>query len=150
MIKTKRDVIENSIKQFRDFGPQVVDCFSHGMCYQFMTILRKRFGPFCTTPVYDEIINHFATEIDGRIYDITGDITDDPEYHWERWSDVKRADPALAKIIRRDCILKIPDDQRSCELCAHCFYDEILNCFLCDKDNLPVDTYGVCRREDYK
>ena len=97
--------------------------------------------------MYDQVANHFATEIEGRIYDITGDITDNPEYHWERWSDVKKQDPALAKIIRRDCILKIPDDQRSCELCVHCFYDEILNCFLCDYDNEPVDTYGVCRRE---
>jgi hypothetical protein len=81
LLTTKRDVIENYIKQFRDFGPQVVDCFSHGMCYQFMTILRTRFGLLCTTPVYDEVINHFATEIDGGIYDMTGDITDDPQYH---------------------------------------------------------------------
>ena len=117
------------------------------MCFHFTVILRHRFGSLHCPIMYDQVANHFATEIEGRIYDITGDITDNPEYHWERWSDVKKQDPALAKIIRRDCILKVPDDQRSCELCAHCFYDEILNCFLCDYDNEPVDIYGVCRRE---
>ena len=145
---TKQELVLDFIKQFRDLGTE--NCFSNGMCFHFTIILRHRFGSLHCPIMYDQVANHFATQIEGHIYDITGDITDDPEYHWERWSDVKRADPALAKIIRRDCILKIPDDERSCELCAHCSYDEILNCFLCDKDNLPVDIYGVCRREDYK
>lgn len=142
---TKHELVLNYIKQFRDLGAE--NCFSNGMCFHFTVILRHRFGCGGCTIMYDQVANHFATQIEGRIYDITGDITDNPEYHWERWSDVKKSDPALAKIIRRDCILKIPDDQRSCELCVHCFYDEILNCFLCDYDNEPVDTYGVCRRE---
>lgn len=81
-LKTKADVIEDYIQQF---GIDVVDCFSNGMCYHFMTILRKRFGPFCTTPMYDEVMNHFATKIDDRIYD----ITNDPRYHWERWTTVR-------------------------------------------------------------
>lgn len=147
---TKHELVLDFIWQFRKFGSDVADAFSNGMCFHFTTILRHRFGCGWCTIMYDQVANHFATQIEGRLYDITGDITDDPEYHWERWSDVRKKDPALAKIIRRDCILKIPDDQRSCELCAHCFYDEILGTFLCDKDNLPVDTYGVCRREDYK
>ena len=94
----------------------------------------------------DEVENHFGTQIEARVFDITGDVTE--KYNWERWNDLKKRDPALAKILRRDCILKIPDDQRSCELCVHSFYDEIMCSFLCDKDNLIVDTYGVCRRED--
>lgn len=147
---TKHELVLDYIKQFRDFGPDVETLFSRGMCYHFMILLRQRFGSAHCSIMYDQVANHFATLIEGRIYDITGDITDNPEYKWERWSDVKKSDPALAKIIRRDCILKIPDDQRSCELCVHCFYDEILNCFLCDYDNEPVDTYGVCRREVYK
>lgn len=142
---TKQELILDFIRQFRDLGAE--NTFSNGMCYYFTIILRRRFGSSNCPIMYDQVANHFATEIEGRIYDITGDITDNPEYHWERWSDVKKQDPALAKIIRRDCILKIPDEQRSCELCAHCFYDEILNCFLCDYDNEPVDIYGVCRRE---
>ena len=142
---TKQELVLDFIKQFRDLGTE--NCFSNGMCFHFTIILQHRFGSLHCPIVYDQVTNHFATQIEGRIYDITGDITDNPEYHWERWSDVKKQDPALAKIIRRDCILKVPDAQRSCELCAHCFYNEILNCFLCDYDNEPVDIYGVCRRE---
>lgn len=142
---TKQELILNFIRQFRDLGAE--NTFSNGMCYYFTTILRRRFGSSNGTIMYDQVTNHFATEIEGRIYDITGDVTDNSEYHWERWTDVRKHDPALAKFIRRDCILKIPGDERSCELCDHCFYDEILSCFLCDLDNKPVDIYGVCRRE---
>ena len=141
---TKRDVIENYIKQFRDFGPQVIDCFSNGMCYQFMTILRKRFGPFCTTPLYDEVINHFATEIDGRIYDITGDITDDPQYHWERWTAVCAEDSKHASRIYHDCVDKVPSDTLICKYCDNSFHSEILNTYLCDLDNTPVDIDTHC------
>jgi hypothetical protein len=146
LLTTKRDVIENYIKQFRDFGPQVVDCFSHGMCYQFMTILRKRFGPFCTTPVYDEVINHFATEIDGRIYDITGDITDDTQYHWKRWTTVCAEDHKHANRICRDCVDKVPSDTLICKYCDNSFYDEILNTYLCGLDNKPVDLDTPCTK----
>lgn len=145
---TKHELVMDYIKQFRDFGPDVVNLFSNGMCYHFVVILRHRFGSQNSSIMYDQVANHFATRIGGRIYDITGDITNNPEYKWERWSDVKKSDRALAKVIRRDCILKIPGGKQSCELCDHCFYEEILGCFLCDYDNKPVDTYGVCRREE--
>lgn len=142
---TKQELILDFIRQFRDLGAE--NTFSNGMCYYFTTILRRRFGTSNGIIMYDQVTNHFATEIEGRIYDITGDVTANPEYHWECWTDVRKHDPALAKLIRRDCILKIPNDECSCELCDHCFYDEILSCFLCDLDNKPVDIYGVCRRE---
>lgn len=143
-LTTKADVIEDYIQQFRQFGSDVVDCFSHGMCYQFMVILRKRFGPFCTTPVYDEVVNHFATEIDGRIYDITGDITDNPQYHWKRWSSISAEDPKLYERICRDCIDKVPSGVLLCKYCENCFYDEVLNIHLCGLDNTPVDLDTPC------
>lgn len=146
MITTKRDLIEDYIQQFRQFGTDVVDCFSNGMCYQFMVILRKRFGPFCTTPVYDEVMNHFATEIDGRIYDISGDITDNQEYHWKRWTQVAADDWKHAQRIRRDCSDKVPSDVVICKYCGHCFYDDILNTYLCDKDNNVVDLDTPCTK----
>ena len=146
-LKTKADVIEDYIQQFRQFGTDVVDCFSNGMCYQFMVILRKRFGPFCTTPVYDEVINHFATEIDGRIYDITGDITDDPQYHWKRWTTVCTEDYKHANRICRDCSDKVPSDTLICKYCDNSFYDEILNTYLCGLDNTPVDLDTPCIKE---
>lgn len=143
---TQHELILNYIKQFRDLGAE--NCFANGMCYHFTVLLRQRFGSAHCPIMYDQVANHFATLIEGRIYDITGDITENKEYKWERWNDVQRADPALAKRIRRDCILKIPDGKQSCELCSHCFYDEILNSFLCDIDNQPVNTYGVCQKEE--
>ena len=145
MIKTKVDVIEDFINQFRQFGTDVVDCFSNGMCYYFMCILRKRFGPFCTTPMYDEVMNHFATMIDGRIYDITGDITDDPKYKWERWTAVCVLDHRHSERIRRDCVDKVPSDVLICKYCDNCVYDEILNVYICDHDDEPVDIDTPCK-----
>lgn len=142
---TQHELILNYIKQFRDLGAE--NCFANGMCYHFTVLLRQRFGSAHCPILYDQVANHFATLIEGRIYDITGDITENQEYHWERWNDIHQKDPALEKRIRRDCILKIPDGEQSCELCSHCFYDEILNSFLCDIDNQPVNIYGVCQKE---
>ena len=142
---TQHELILNYIKQFRNLGAE--NCFANGMCYHFTVLLRQRFGSAHCSILYDQVANHFATLIEGRIYDITGDITENQEYHWERWSDVRQKDHALEKRIRRDCILKIPNGEQSCELCSHCFYDEILNSFLCDIDNQPVNTYGVCQKE---
>lgn len=149
-MRTKQDIILNFIKQFQDFGPQVVDCFSNGMCYQFMIILRKRFESFCTIPVYDEVINHFATQIDDRIYDITGDITDDPQYHWKQWTTVIAEDYKHSERIRRDCADKVPSDVLICKYCDFCFYDEVLNTYICDinKEGVPVDINTPCRKGD--
>jgi hypothetical protein len=97
--------INNFIKQFRDFGPDVVNCFSNGMCWYFTVILRERFGEEYKV-VYDPIINHFALEIYGRIYDITGDITENSEYNWKYWDEFIQEDVMLAQRICRDCILK--------------------------------------------
>lgn len=146
MIKTKRDLIEDYIQQFRQFGTDVVDCFSNGMCYQFMVILRKRFGPFCTTPVYDEVMNHFATKIDGRIYDITGDITDDPKYKWERWTTVRSRDWRHTERILRDCVDKVPSGVLICKYCDLCFFDETLGAHICDLDKEAVDVDTPCRK----
>jgi hypothetical protein len=38
--------------------------------------------------MYDPIINHFAARIDGRLYDITGDVTDKYSMiEWESFDD---------------------------------------------------------------
>jgi hypothetical protein len=89
-------------------------------------------------------MNHFATEIDGRIYDITGDITDDPQYHWKRWTAVCAEDYKHASRIHRDCADKVPSDTLICKYCDNSFYDEILNTHLCGLDNTPVDLDTPC------
>lgn len=51
--------------------------------------------------MYDQIENHFVTEIDGRMYDITGDVTG--KYNVEPWDELD--DSSLKKRIVRDCIM---------------------------------------------
>ena len=70
---TKQELILDYIKQFHYFGINAMA----GHSYHFTLILRHRFGPGYCTIMYDETYNYFATKIEGRIYDICGDITDD-------------------------------------------------------------------------
>jgi hypothetical protein len=51
--------------------------------------------------MYDQVANHFVAEIDGRLYDITGDVTD--TYKAEPWDDLD--DDLLRARIVRDCIM---------------------------------------------
>ena len=83
-----------------DYRQEVIECFTRGCCYWFAAILNTRFK-------FDDAIimiayadNHFGCEIDGRVYDITGDVTD--KYDWEPWSACH--DPSLIKRIHEDCI----------------------------------------------
>ena len=120
-MKTKHDVIINFINQFAAFGEPVVECFTNGMCYYFTTILRARFGEYNTQRLYDPKSNHFATKIDGRIYDATGDITDEPDHDWQDWMIYRRVDPSHALRIERDCITKVPDGEHLCQYCRDVF-----------------------------
>ena len=84
----KREVIENFIHQFNAFGDDVRRCFSYGMCYHFALILHIRFRDEDAHKLYDPINGHFAVQINGRIYDITGDITDETIYTWVPWKNL--------------------------------------------------------------
>lgn len=68
------------INHFTNYGKseQVIDCFTKGNCYYFAICLSERFYnevSWCRY-VYDPIANHWACDINGRIYDITGELTD--------------------------------------------------------------------------
>lgn len=145
---TKQEIILNYIKQFRDFGPQVENCFSNGMCYHFSLILCARFRDNAWR-VYDPIINHFAVQIDGRIYDITGDITDNTEYNWKLWDSYQYEDPLHTEHIRRDCMWKVPSDVVICEFCSHSFEDDWGN-LVCDIDYNPVESNHSCEKGENK
>ena len=89
---------------------EVIDAFSCGCCYWFADILWNRFAfetefkeDLCYL-VYDPIINHWACSINGRIYDITGDISDNQEYKWQDWGTFQLQDKSLTKRLYRDCI----------------------------------------------
>ena len=87
---------------------EVIDTFSCGCCYWFAEILWNRFALEVVNTncdiVYDPIINHWGCRIDDRIYDITGDITDNKEYCWENWNKFMFQDISLTKRLLRDCI----------------------------------------------
>jgi hypothetical protein len=52
------------------------DVFLHGCCYWFAYILRKRFRDCAPVIMHDPVEGHFVTRIDGRLYDVRGDVTD--------------------------------------------------------------------------
>lgn len=85
---------------------EVIDSFTCGNCYWFAYILYERFADLYPEIVYDLVENHFATAIRGRVFDITGDVTD--QYTWVDWD--KLDDPLLKEHVTRDCIKFLEDD----------------------------------------
>ena len=142
---SKEQVILSFINQFRAFGPGVEECFSNGMCFHFARILHMRFQDEETHLLYDQIIGHFATEINGRVYDITGDITDDQRYKWDNWHSLRYKDIALAKRIHRDCDWKVPSGLVLCEFCGRSYLDD-WGTLICGCDNHPVTGNDSCEK----
>lgn len=105
-----RQTILDFIARFTNNGKrqEVIECFSCGCCYWFAEILWNRFTLDVVDTdcyiIYDPIINHWACCIDGRAYDITGDITDNEEYSWHDWNRFMYQDTSLTKRLYRDCI----------------------------------------------
>lgn len=94
------------IKSFTYFGEAVSECFLCGNCYWFAVILCNRFSTECRCYItYDVIANHFGCNIDGKVYDISGEVT--KTYKWEKWEWlVQNYDPLVIRRIYRDCINK--------------------------------------------
>lgn len=79
--------------------------FLFGCCYWFAVILRERFEG--SQIVYFPVENHFATQICGRIYDASGDITD--EYLDAKaipWSKMREYDELQYERIVKYCVRK--------------------------------------------
>lgn len=95
------------ISRFTNDGKyqEVIKIFTCGACYWFAKILYERFKQYewdaNVAIVYDAPVNHFGCRIDGHIYDITGDCTD--QYDWKRWPTFD--DISWERRIVRDCIL---------------------------------------------
>lgn len=82
-------------------GEAVTEAFTQGCCYWFAAILYWRFMDDGAEIVYDEAANHFGALISGRVYDITGDVTE--SFQWRSWSELN--DESHRARIIRDCIL---------------------------------------------
>lgn len=63
---------------------------SRDCCYWFAAILFGRFIRDGAEIVYDDSAEHFGTRINGRVYDITGDVTD--TYTWVSWRSIPDSD----------------------------------------------------------
>lgn len=92
--------VKTFLAHFHEYS-DIEDVFTKGCCYWFAMILATRFEDDGAEIVYDETANHFGTAIDGAVYDITGDVTDD--YTWELWDDLD--DELLRERIIRDCVM---------------------------------------------
>lgn len=77
--------------------------FTNGCCYWFAFMLCERFRGLNPCMMYDITNNHFATKISGKVYDVTGDVTNDGQ--WQPWVSVMQEEPYLAGRIISDCIL---------------------------------------------
>ena len=91
--------VKNFLKRFHE-SPDIDEVFTSGCCFWFAEILFLRFLDSEAQIMYDSAANHFGTKVDGRVYDVTGDVTDD--YKWENWNDFSDADQK--RRISRDCI----------------------------------------------
>lgn len=72
--------------------------FLFGCCYWFAEILETRFNG---RKMYHPVLNHFACEIDGLLFDVTGVIN--PE-GFEDWYLFMGKDELETERIIRDCI----------------------------------------------
>lgn len=97
--------VDEFISEFHHYDHDVSATFTRGCCYWFAYILHARF-PGSRIMLATEYLPrhsgalHFVTEIDGRLYDITGDVTE--EYKVIPWDEVKPG-PYRDGIIR-DCV----------------------------------------------
>ena len=94
------DGITNFLKRFHPTDQTVDSVFTNGCCYWFAIILNIRFPN--SKIMYDPIVNHFVTKINGNCYDITGDVTD--KYNVVEWDTYALDDNLYRNRIIRDCI----------------------------------------------
>ena len=76
MIESTLNEVEDFIRKFKIYDQNGVleSTFLNGFCYWFAYILAGRFVG--AEIYYEPIDGHFITEIDDRLYDIRGDVTD--------------------------------------------------------------------------
>lgn len=86
------------IKKFSDFGNQVLECFTKGNCFWFAMVLAIEFAGEI---YYDPIVGHFATMINGVMYDITGVVENASDFI--SLEEICK-DELLWARLKRDCV----------------------------------------------
>ena len=98
MVNPTSENILRFIKRFSDFGNQVVECFTKGNCFWFAMVLAMEFAGEI---YYDPIVGHFATMINGVLYDITGVVKNTNDF--VSLEEIC-TDELLLLRLQRDCI----------------------------------------------
>ena len=98
MINFTSENILYFIKKFSDFGNQVVECFTKGNCFWFAMVLAMEFAGEI---YYDPIVGHFATTINGVMYDITGVVKNTSDF--VSLEEIRK-DELLWARLQRDCV----------------------------------------------
>ena len=98
MINFTSENILYFIKKFSDFGNQVVECFTEGNCFWFVEVLAVEFAGEI---YYDPIVGHFATMINGVMYDITGVVKNTGDF--VSLEEIRK-DELLWARLQRDCV----------------------------------------------
>ena len=93
--------IQGFLKRFHSAN-DVDTVFTQGCCYWFAMILFVRFIRENAEIMYDSANNHFGTRIHGRVYDVTGDVTDTYS-DWMPWNEFD-AETERQRIMR-DCVM---------------------------------------------
>ena len=98
MINFTSENILRFIKKFSNFGNHVVECFTKGNCFWFAMVLAVEFAGEI---YYDPIVDHFATMIDGVLYDITGAVENTSDF--VSLEEIRK-DELLWARLQRDCV----------------------------------------------
>ena len=98
MINFTSENILRFIKKFSYFGTQVLECFTKGNCFWFAEVLAME---FTGEIYYDPIVGHFATKIDGAMYDITGAVENTSDF--VSLKEIRK-DELLWARLQRDCV----------------------------------------------
>lgn len=91
------------IQRLHSFSPpgNFREVFTSGACYWFASILNTRFPD--TNIVYDPTQNHFAVELDGEVFDVTGKVLETPGFLlWKDFDDTLERE----RIINQSILLK--------------------------------------------
>lgn len=94
------------IEKFKRMDPITIeDVFLHGNCYWFAQILINRFQNENPELYYLPIDGHFITKINGRFYDISGEVI--PDQILVSWNNLQKDEPNLSNRIYSNCALFI-------------------------------------------
>lgn len=97
--KMVRDFISRFSKNIQYENPGIS---SSNLCYYFTLCLAHRFSELSPVLMFSWKEKYFGCQINGRVYDITGDVTH--EYNWIMWKSFCEEEPSISEQIKHQYI----------------------------------------------